>query len=62
MARGKHTKQGYPWGITSKEQTQVTVPKVIAPEVKQLAQELWEKRKKESNQLSSDENTMEQES
>ena len=61
MARGKHTKDGYPWGITSKEQTQVNVPKVIAPEVKQLAQELWEKRKEESTQLSSSESTGETE-
>ena len=62
MPRGKHTKTGYPWGITEKEQTLINVPKEIAPEVKQLAQELWEKRKEESNQLSSSERTLEQES
>ena len=59
MARGKHTKTGYPWGITEKEQTLINVPKEIALEVKQLAQELWEKRKEESNQLSSSERTLE---
>ena len=62
MPRGKHTKRGYPWGITDKEQTCVNVPRAIAPEVKQLAQELWERRKEESSQLSSSENIVEQES
>ena len=57
MARGKHTKRGYPWGITEKERTQVNVPKAIALEVREYAQKLWEKRKEESNQLSSKENT-----
>ena len=61
MPRGKHTKTGYPWGITEKEQTLINVPKEIAPEVKQLAQELWEKLKEESSQLPSSENTEEQE-
>ena len=62
MARGKHTKGGYPWGITQKERTCVNVPKEIAPEVREYAQELWEQRKKESNQLSSRENTVGEES
>lgn len=62
MARGKHTKRGYPWGITEKEHAKVTVPKVIVPEVKEYAQKLWEERKKESNQLSLSESTVEQES
>ena len=62
MARGKHTKRGYPWGITEKERTQINIPKAIAPEVKQLAQELWERRKEESSQLSSSENILQEES
>lgn len=62
MARGKHTKTGYPWGISDKERRHISIPKEIAPEVREYAQELWEKRKKESNQLSSSEGTVDQES
>ena len=61
MPRGKHTKQGYPWGITEKEHAKVTVPKAIVPEVREYAQKLWEERKKESNQLPSSESTAETE-
>ena len=61
MPRGKHTKRGYPWGIPAKEKICIDVPRRIAPEVKQLAQELWEKLKEESSQLPSSENTEEQE-
>ena len=57
MARGKHTKGGYPWGITDKEFASISVPRAIVSEVKECAQKLWEKRKKESGQLLNREET-----
>ena len=57
VARGKHTKGGYPWGITDKEFASISVPRVIVSEVKECAQNLWEKRKKESEQLLQGEET-----
>lgn len=48
MPRGGH-RHGYNWGVADKDKTNVKVPKEIASEVQQLAQELWEEKKKESN-------------
>ena len=62
MPRGKHTKTGYPWGISDKERTHINIPKAIVPEVREYAQELWEKRKEESNQPSSSKDTVGEES
>ena len=61
MARGKHTKDGYPWGLTRQDYASITIPKQIVPQVRKYAQEIWEELKEESNQLPSSESTAETE-
>lgn len=51
MGRGGH-RHGYNWNVADKDKTNVKVPKEIAEEVQKLAQQLWEKRKLEKEELS----------
>ncbi len=49
MPRGGY-RHGYNWGVPSKDKTAVDVPREIGEEVKEVAQKLWEERKRKEKE------------